>query len=122
RQPVRAEWPRRARIDESGGWLRRRMIAVSIVIPTYRRPDMLRTAVDSCLAQRGVTATFEIIVVDNDAAGSARATVDGLAADSAVPIRYVLEDKPGISHARNTGVRHAPGRYLAFLDDDEEAE
>jgi succinoglycan biosynthesis protein ExoM len=36
-----------------------------------------------------------------------------------VPIRYVNEKRPGISHARNTGVAEAHGRFLAFLDDDE---
>lgn len=98
------------------------MTAISIVIPTYRRPGMLRRAIASCRAQQGVRAPFEIVVVDNDAAGSACDVVASMAAESAVPLRYVAEARPGISHARNTGVAAAIGRYLAFLDDDEEAE
>ncbi len=97
------------------------MIAISIVIPTYRRPEMLRRAIDSCRAQQGVDMPFEIVVVDNDPAGSARSLVAALAAEGAVPLRYVAESRPGISHARNSGVANATGRYLAFLDDDEEA-
>lgn len=97
------------------------MTAVSIVIPTYRRPEMLRRAIHSCLVQQGVAAPFEIVVVDNDAAGSARDAVAAIAAEGAVPLRYIAEPRPGISHARNAGVAAAGGRYLAFLDDDEEA-
>ncbi len=98
------------------------MIEVSIIIPTYLRPDMITRAVNTCLAQEGVDVPFEIVVVDNDPAGSAEPTIAALAENSAVPIRYVAETRPGISHARNTGVASAAGRYIAFLDDDEEAE
>src|SRR5579864_5940100 len=98
------------------------MIEVSIVIPTYLRPDMITRAVNTCLAQEAVDVPFEIVVVDNDPAGSAQPTIAALAENSAVPIRYVAETRPGISHARNTGVASAAGRYIAFLDDDEEAE
>lgn len=97
------------------------MTLISIVIPTYRRPAMLQRAIRSCRSQQGVEAPFEIVVVDNDAAGSARDTVAAIAAQSAVPLRYVAEPRPGISQARNAGVANASGRYLAFLDDDEEA-
>jgi hypothetical protein len=98
------------------------MIETSVVIPSYRRPDDLRRAMASVLAQRDVAAPFEIVVVDNDTEQSARPVVEAIAAEHAVPIRYVPEPRPGISHARNTGVAQAAGRYLAFLDDDEEAE
>jgi succinoglycan biosynthesis protein ExoM len=97
-------------------------IDVSVVIPTFRRPEDLARAIDSVLAQRGVTATFEIVVIDNDPDGSAQPIVRAIAAQSPAPIRYVHEQRPGISHARNTGVARAAGRYLAFLDDDEEAD
>jgi succinoglycan biosynthesis protein ExoM len=94
----------------------------SIVIITYRRPGSLATTLASCLAQRGSDGGFEIIVVDNDPAGSARPVVDALAAHAAVPLRYVHEARPGISYARNTGVAVAVGRCIAFIDDDEEAD
>ncbi|HEY1796704.1 MAG TPA: glycosyltransferase family 2 protein [Stellaceae bacterium] len=96
------------------------MVETSIVIPSYRRPELLARALRSCLAQRGVDSSFEIVVVDNDPAASAQATVAEIAATAAAPVRHVHEKRPGISHARNTGVAAAAGRYLVFLDDDEE--
>jgi succinoglycan biosynthesis protein ExoM len=96
------------------------MIETTIVIPSYRRPELLARSVRGCLAQRGVEFSFEIVVVDNDPAGSAEPIVREIAATASARIRYVNERRPGISHARNTGVAAAAGRYLVFLDDDEE--
>src|SRR5260370_2026362 len=97
------------------------MIETSIVIPTYNRPQLVARGVASCLAKEGVDTGYEIIVVDNNPDGAARAAVKAMACRSTVPIRYVGEPNPGISHARNAGVAAARNRYIAFLDDDEEA-
>jgi len=97
------------------------MVEISVLIPTYLRPQMLRRAIDSCLAQQGIDVPFEIVVVDNDPLGSACPLVDEIAARNTVPIRYVAERRPGISRARNTAVANAAGRYVVWLDDDEEA-
>jgi hypothetical protein len=98
------------------------MIETSVVIPSYRRPEDLARAIDSVLAQQDITTPYEILVIDNDPEGSAEPVAKAKAGLSQAPIRYVREPRPGISHARNTGVEHAAGRYLAFLDDDEEAD
>jgi succinoglycan biosynthesis protein ExoM len=97
------------------------MVEISVLIPTYLRPLMLRRAIESCLAQQGLEAPFEIVVVDNDPLGSARALVEELAGRTAVPIRYISERRPGISRARNTAVANAAGSCVVWLDDDEEA-
>jgi glycosyltransferase involved in cell wall biosynthesis len=97
------------------------MVEISVLIPTYLRPQMLRRAIESCLAQQGLEAPFEIVVVDNDPLGSARPLVEEMAAGTAVPIRYVAERRPGISRARNTAVANADGQFVVWLDDDEEA-
>ncbi len=97
-------------------------IAVSIVIPTQRRPEPLARAIRSCFAQTGVApAALELIVVDNDAAPSARAAVEALEAEAPFPVRYVHEPRPGVANARNAGVAEVKGALIAFLDDDEEA-
>jgi len=97
-------------------------IETSIVIPTYRRPEHLARVLASCCAQQGDVGEFEIVVVDNDAAESARPLVAQASRTSAIPIRYVPEPRRGISNARNTGVAQARGRYVAFIDDDEETD
>lgn len=99
------------------------MDLVSVVIPTLNRPAPLRRAIDSLGRQAGLDdAGVEIIVVDNSADGSAQAAVVELAAAIRLPLRYLHEPRPGVSSARNAGVRAARGRWVAFLDDDEEAD
>ena len=57
----------------------------------------------------------------NDAEGSALGVVEAASRTGPRPIRYLREPQPGISYARNAGVRAAGGRWLAFMDDDETA-
>ncbi len=86
--------------------------ALSLVICTQERPDALAR----CL--RGVAALavrpLEVIVVDN--APTTSATRDVVREFPGVA--YVAEPHPGLSRARNTGVRHASGEIIAFTDDD----
>ena len=89
---------------------------LSIGIPTYRRPEMLRECLDSLVPQ--LTQGVELLVVDNDPAASAQPTVEGY---GRADIRYVHEPKPGVVQARNRAVRDSAGDYLAFIDDDEVA-
>lgn len=66
---------------------------------------------------------IEVVVVDNDASESARATVDAeIAKEFPFPLRYFCEPLSGVSHARNRCVTEAYGGWIAFLDDDEYAE
>lgn len=99
------------------------MIAISVIIPTFHRNPELERALRSCLRQDGMRPDqFEIVVVDNSSDGRARPVVSSLAASSPVAIHYHAERRPGITHARNTGVAAASGELIAFLDDDGEAD
>lgn len=89
---------------------------VSIVIPTFRRPEALAHALASALAQNLGDLTAEIVVVDNDPGGSAHPI---LPSSSVAPVRYVHAPEPGVANARNAGVAAARGALIAFLDDDE---
>jgi glycosyltransferase involved in cell wall biosynthesis len=83
---------------------------VSVVIPTHDRPDRLKEAVDSVLAQNidGV----EIVVVDDGSDPPAKVAVDG-----ATLVRHDVSGGP--SAARNRGVAVASAPVIAFLDDDD---
>jgi len=97
-------------------------LPVTVVIPTVRRPAGLAAAARSVLRQRGVDpARLELVVVDNDPAGSAREDVAAMVAEAPFPVVYVHEPEPGVANARNTAVSAASGELIAFLDDDEEA-
>lgn len=95
---------------------------LSVIVPTCRRPEALAVAVRSLFAQQGFApGEIELVVVDNDPAGSARAAYDILAASAPIPTAYVHAPIPGVAQARNAGVNASQGEMIAFLDDDEEA-
>jgi succinoglycan biosynthesis protein ExoM len=93
---------------------------ITLCISTYRRPDRLGALLkDLVLQQR---PPDEIVVVDNDALGSARAVVERQrSAGSPCPIHYAIQPVPNISSTRNRTVELAHGDWLAFIDDDERA-
>lgn len=98
------------------------MSDVAVVIPTLRRPDSLERALRSLFAQTGLKARLrEIVVADNDPAGSAATLIDRLRADSPVPLIYAHAPVPGVATARNVGLAATTTPLIAFLDDDEEA-
>jgi glycosyltransferase involved in cell wall biosynthesis len=88
---------------------------VSVVVPSHGRPQLLRTAVRSALAQTGVD--LEVVVVDD---GSPEPVGD-LGAELGDPcVRVLRRDVPGgVGDARNAGVAAATGEWVAFLDDDD---
>jgi O-antigen biosynthesis protein len=92
----------------------------SVVICTRDRTERLGGCLTAVLRQD--YPDFEVIVVDNAPADDAVAhLVAGLnaAGTNGVPLRHVVEDRPGLSWARNTGLHAASGQIVAYLDDDE---
>jgi glucosyl-dolichyl phosphate glucuronosyltransferase len=89
---------------------------LSLAICTYNRAALLPRALESVARQR-LNAEIEILIIDN---GSTDNTRDVVASwQRTLPgIRYILEPKPGIAHARNRALKEARGEYLAFIDDD----
>lgn len=94
---------------------------ISIIIPTFRRPEGLKTALTSVVSQAQAGRPFEIVVTDNDPQGGARAYVESVQMKSDVEIVYTHAPEPGVSNARNVALSVARGRYIIFLDDDMEA-
>jgi glycosyltransferase involved in cell wall biosynthesis len=90
------------------------MCLISVVIPTYNRERFITKAVDSVLRQK--VSDWELIVVDD---GSTDGTRQALA-PYADRLTYLRQSNSGVSAARNAGVREARGRWVAFLDSDDE--
>lgn len=97
------------------------MIKVSVIIPTYHRAECICRAVDSVLAQ--TLKEIEIIVVDDNGVETeyGRETAQMMnrynGIDNVIYIRHDVNKNGAV--ARNTGIKHAKGQYISFLDDDD---
>ena len=94
---------------------------LSIIIPTYKRPDSLARALASVEKEKVAGLNIEIIIADNDPKASARSFMEQKIKNSSANIIYIHVPEPGVSNARNSALDTARGRYILFLDDDMEA-
>ena len=85
--------------------------SLSIIIPTYNRPQLLARAVESALAQ--TIENFEVIVVDD-----CSTIWNDLPENPRLRVIKLSENKGGAA-ARNIGVKAAKGCWITFLDDDD---
>jgi glycosyltransferase involved in cell wall biosynthesis len=115
--------------------------AISVCICTYQRPALLARLLHALKDQKTDASTsFDVVIADNDAAESARETVERLSAsDLRLPtsdlrpptsdlcpptpapfaITYCVEPERNIALVRNRAVAQATGEFIAFIDDDE---
>lgn len=99
--------------QEKGPW---QQVRVSVVVCTHRNSAMLSKTLESLMQQTLGRALYEVIVVDNNSQDLTKQVV------SRYPqVRYIHEEKLGLSYARNTGIQAARGDIIAFIDDDAEA-
>ncbi len=92
------------------------MPLVSVVIGTYNRADYLLKAILSVLSQ--TLQDFEIVVVDDASPDHTSKVIHDLQEKR---IHYIRHDvNKGIAAVRNTGLLHSSGKYIAYLDDDDE--
>jgi GT2 family glycosyltransferase len=84
---------------------------VSVVVPTYRRPNEAYRCVQYLLKQ---DLPVEIVVVNDGDCESDYSKV------KALPVKYIqLQSNHGLSAARNIGIKAAKGQYIGFCDDDD---
>src|SRR5205085_10707534 len=89
---------------------------LSVLIPTLRRPELLRETLESVLAADPLPD--EVIVIDGEAGGSTAAVLAELQPASGMPALKVISSRPSVTHQRNEGIDAAEGDVLVFLDDD----
>lgn len=87
----------------------------SIIIPTYNRPEQLARCLESLTCLDYPRQDFEVIVVDDGSKTPLEAVV---ARHNQLNLKLIKQTNAGPASARNTGVQHAQGNYLAFTDDD----
>jgi glycosyltransferase involved in cell wall biosynthesis len=93
---------------------------ISVIIPTYNRAEYLKEAIQSVLGQdyfqrQDKQQRFEIIVVDDGSTDTTEDIVRSLDCD----IQYIYQKNRGVSAARNVGLEHSKGEFIAYLDSDD---
>ncbi len=96
--------------------------AFSVILCTHNRAAYLRKAVRSLFDLDYPRDLYEVIVVDNASTDGTREAVAELRAESPVTFSCYEEPRLGLSHARNTGIRHSRFDQIAYLDDDAAAD
>lgn len=92
---------------------------ITTAIPTYNRAQDLAITLRSLeFVSIPSTVRHSIIVVDNNSVDETKSVVKRFSAEGRIDVRYVLETKQGLCHARNRAVTESDCEVLAFLDDD----
>lgn len=86
---------------------------VSVVIPSFNRARLLPRAINSALAQ--TYRSIQVVVADDGSTDETSAVTETFGES----VTYVRQDNAGVSSARNLGIRHSRGEFIAFLDSDD---
>jgi O-antigen biosynthesis protein len=92
--------------------------SVSVVVVTRGRPQRVLKTVRSITGCRYPKDRYDVIIVDTPEDGKPPLSFEPDQLDEGVSLRVVVEPRPGISRARNTGLREATGELVVFADDD----
>ncbi|MGB3533514.1 MAG: glycosyltransferase [Microcoleaceae cyanobacterium] len=97
---------------------------ISICIATYKRPNQLKHllgSIEKLTFNQIESPDLEIIIVDNDASGSARVVVEEIIPSFKYPVKYDIETQQGVSYARNRTIINSSKNadFIAIIDDDE---
>lgn len=88
---------------------------ISIVVPLYNTEEYI----SQCLNSVSCLSDCEILVVDDGSTDNGPNIARSLASNNS-NIRVISQENQGLSGARNTGIEHAKGEYIWFLDADDE--
>ena len=96
------------------------MSTYSIVICTYKRASYLRDTLRAVFPLIKGRPGYEVVVIDNNSPDNTKEVVQEFIPEP--NFRYYLEMNPGVSHARNRGIKESRNEILIFLDDDVDLE
>jgi glycosyltransferase involved in cell wall biosynthesis len=87
---------------------------ISIILPLYNGKDLVKKSIDGVLSQ--TFTHWELIIVDDGSTDGGAASIE-----SDYPgVKIIRQQNAGVAAARNTGIKHAEGDIVAFLDQDDE--
>ena len=89
---------------------------VSIVMPCYNGEDFIKETIDSVLKQ--TYTNWELLVIDDGSKDDSPSIVNKYASDDS-RIKLIKQQNAGSAVARNNGIRHSKGQFLALLDSDD---
>ena len=96
------------------------MPRLTVVVATYNRSQSLIRCLRSFRTQSSPRTEWEVVVVNNNSKDDTEQRFAQFAEENPnLPIRMVLEERQGLSHARNCGMAAAESPYIAIIDDDE---
>lgn len=87
----------------------------SVVIPLYNKEKYIEATIRSVLGQS--CQEFEVLVVDDGSTDGSLALAEAFASDR---VHIIRQENQGVSVARNTGIEHASGEFICFLDADDQ--
>jgi len=93
------------------------MIALSVIIPTRNRSDLLKNLLNSLKCQTLSQDEFEILVIDNGSTDDTKAITESFLSDFK-NMKYFLEEKSGLHEGRHRGLKEAVSDILVYCDDD----
>lgn len=103
------------------------MVDYSIIVCAFNEEEHIGGCVKSLLNQDELSGSYEILVMDNSSNDATfeivKALIDEQATETLSPkVRLIKIKHVGLSASRNTGVEHATGKYIAFVDGDAKVE
>lgn len=88
---------------------------ISVITPTYNRAHTIRKAIDSVMAQ--TYEDWEHIIVDDGSTDNTKHIVEAVKGSR---VRYLRQNNGGPSKARNLGISKANGKWIMYLDSDDQ--
>jgi len=90
----------------------------SVIIPCFNSQDTIKRALSSVINQS--LKEFEIIIVDDGSTDKTKNIINNFFKDKRIVHQYIYQENKGASSARNNAIKNSKGKYLAFLDADDE--
>jgi len=92
---------------------------ISLIICTYNREEYIYNTLKYIAENNFSASEYEIVLINNNSTDNTENECNRFQNDyPEIPYRYFIEEKQGLSHARNRGIKETHGDILVFLDDD----